>query len=223
MRPFPDRTAKQFRNSPQGSFFDGSDHKEQQNRVLDRQMREMILRRQAQQNGGTFHLDRYNDRFTSEQSVSDSGMMTPSDVSSQIIYHADAQRELEERGGLAKRQQEVRQRHRQAVNRLNDILTRNMLRSGFNDLRGMPETEPLQDDVSEEELIPAEEEQLTTYQRGVFNFDNDASKTMLNNDITFDDLLFQVFYRDLLTDEIKMTNRMTLGKSSFYPELYKEG
>ena len=111
--------------------------------------------------------------------VSDSGMMTPSDVSSQIIYHADAQRELEERGGLAKRQQEVRQRHRQAVNRLNDILTRNMLRSGFNDLRGMPETEPLQDDVSEEELIPAEEEQLTTYQRGVFNFDNDASKTML--------------------------------------------
>ena len=117
----------------------------------------------------------------------------------------------------------MRQRHRQAVNRLNDILTRNMLRSGFNDLRGMPETEPLQDDVSEEELIPAEEEQLTTYQRGVFNFDNDASKTMLNNDITFDDLLFQVFYRDLLTDEIKMTNRMTLGKSSFYPELYKEG
>ena len=78
-----------------------------------------------------------------------------------------------------------------------------MLRSGFNDLRGMPETEPLQDDVSEEELIPAEDDQLTTYQRGVFNFDNDASKIMLNNDITFDDLMFQLFYRDLLTDEIK--------------------
>ena len=26
---------------------------------------------------------------------------------------------------------------------------------------------------------------------------------MLNNDITFDDLLFQLFYRDILTDEIK--------------------
>ena len=67
LRPFPDRTATQFRNSPQGSFFDGSDHvellKEQQNRVLDRQMREMILRRQAQQNGGTFHLNRHNDSF----------------------------------------------------------------------------------------------------------------------------------------------------------------
>ena len=209
LRPFPDRTATQFRNSPQGSFFDGSDHvellKEQQNRVLDRQMREMILRRQAQQNGGTFHLNRHNDSFTSEQSVSDSGMMTPSDVSSsQIIYHADAQRELEQRArGLAQRQQEVGQRHGEAVNRLNDTLTRNMLRSGFNDLRGMPESEPLQDDVSEEELIPAEDDQLTTYQRGVFNFDNDASKIMLNNDITFDDLMFQLFYRDLLTDEIK--------------------
>ena len=82
LRPFPDRTATQFRNSPQGSFFDGSDHvellTEQQNRVLDRQMREMILRKQAQENGGTFHLNRHNDSFTSEQSVSDSGMMTPS-------------------------------------------------------------------------------------------------------------------------------------------------
>ena len=209
LRPFPDRTATQFRNSPQGSFFDGSDHvellKEQQNRVLDRQMREMILRKQAQESGGTFHLNKHNDSFTSEQSVSDSGMMTPSDVSSsQIIYHADAQRELEQRArGLAERQQQVGQRHGEAVNRLNDTLTRNMLRSGFNDLRGMPESEPLQDDVSEEELIPAEDEHLSTYQRGVFNFDNDASKIMLNNDITFDDLLFQLFYRDLLTDEIK--------------------
>ena len=60
--------------------------------------------------------------------------MTPSDVSSsQIIYHADAQRELEQRArGLAQRQQEVGRRHGEAVNRLNDTLTRNMLRSGFN-------------------------------------------------------------------------------------------
>ena len=213
LRPFPDRTATQFRNSPQGSFFDGSDHvellKEQQNRVLDRQMREMILRRQAQQNGGTFHLNRHQDNgaFDDDDRASlwTGGRLTPSGVSeSEIIYHADAQRELEQRArGLAQRQQEVGQRHGEAVNRLNDALTRNMLRSGFNDLRGMPETEPLQDDVSEEELIPAEDDQLTTYQRGVFNFDNDASKIMLNNDITFDDLMFQLFYRDLLTDEIK--------------------
>ena len=211
LRPFPDRTATQFRNSPQGSFFDGADRiellKEQQNRVLDRQMREMVLRRQAQQNGGTFHLSRHNDNFYDDDRASlwSGGRITPVSVSeSQIIYHADAPRELEQRArGLAQRQQEVGQRHGEAVNKLNDTLTRNMLRSGFNDLRGMPETEPLQDDVSEEELIPAEDDQLTTYQRGAFNFDNDASKIMLNNDITFDDLLFQLFYRDLLTDEIK--------------------
>ena len=71
LRPLPDRTATQFRNSPQGSFFDGADSiellKEQQNRVLDRQMREMILRRQAPQNGGIFHLDRHNDSFTTRE------------------------------------------------------------------------------------------------------------------------------------------------------------
>ena len=49
LRPFPDRTATQFRNSPQGSFFDGADHvellKEQRSRVLDRQMRQMMLQK----------------------------------------------------------------------------------------------------------------------------------------------------------------------------------
>ena len=39
-----------------------------------------------------------------------------------------------------------------------------MLRSGFNDLQGMPETEPLQGDVSEDELIPAEDE-VRPYQK----------------------------------------------------------
>ena len=207
LRPFPDRTATQFRNSPQGSFFDGSDHvellKEQQNRVLDRQMREMILRKQAQENGGTFHLNRHNDSFTSEQSVSDSGMMTPSDVSSsQIIYHADAQRELEQRArGLAERQQQIGQRHGEAVNRLNDTLTRNMLRSGFNDLRGMPESEPLQDDVSEEELIPADDT-VRPYQKNVLYFNNDIEAMKNNERLDYNDLLFQLYVRGRLTNEI---------------------
>ena len=185
LRPFPDGAASQFRNSPQGSFFDGSDHvellKEQQNRVLDRQMREMILRRQAQENRDTFHLNRHNqNRFGDEISVADYGMMTPASVSeSQIVYHADAQRELEQPArGLAERQQQVGQRHGEAFYRLNDTLTRNMLRSGFNDLQGMRQLEQTEGDVSEEELISAEDEQLTTYQMGVFNFVNDASKVM---------------------------------------------
>ena len=211
LRPFPDRTAIQFRNSPQGSFFDGSDHvellKEQQNRVLDRQMREMILRRQAQQNGGTFHVDRHNDNFSSGESVSDSGMMTPSEASSsQIMYHADLQRGLEERARQeTQRRQEVRQRHGEAVNRLNDTLTRNMLRSGFNDLRGMPETEPLQTDASEEELIPADDT-VRPYQKNILYFNNDIEAMKNNERLDYNDLLFQLYVRGRLTDEI--TNRV---------------
>ena len=211
LRPFPDRTATQCRNSPQGSFFDGSDHvellKEQQNRVLDRQMREMILRRQAQQNGGTFHVDRHNDNFSSGESVSDSGMMTPSEASSsQIMYHADLQRGLEERARQeTQRRQEVRQRHGEAVNRLNDTLTRNMLRSGFNDMQGMPETEPLQTDVSDEELIPADDT-VRPYQKNILYFNNDIEAMKNNERLDYNDLLFQLYVRGRLTDEI--TNRV---------------
>ena len=211
LRPFPDRTATQFRNSPQGSFFDGSDHvelfKEQQNRVLDRQMREMILRRQAQQNGGTFHVDRHNDNFSSGESVSDSGMMTPSEASSsQIMYHADLQRGLEERARQeTQRRQEVRQRHGEAVNRLNETLTRNMLRSGFNDMQGMPETEPLQTDVSDEELIPADDT-VRPYQKNILYFNNDIEAMKNNERLDYNDLLFQLYVRGRLTDEI--TNRV---------------
>ena len=211
LRPFPDRTATQFRNSPQGSLFDGSDHvellKEQQNRVLDRQMREMILRRQAQQNGGTFHVDRHNDNFSSGESVSDSGMMTPSEASSsQILYHADLQRGLEERARQeTQRRQEVRQRHGEAVNRLNDTLTRNMLRPGFNDMQGMPETEPLQTDVSDEELIPADDT-VRPYQKNILYFNNDIEAMKNNERLDYNDLLFQLYVRGRLTDEI--TNRV---------------
>ena len=44
----PDREATRFKASPEGSFFDGLDHleilKEQQNRIHERQMRELLMR-----------------------------------------------------------------------------------------------------------------------------------------------------------------------------------
>ena len=59
----PDRDATFFKNTPQGSFFDGMDNmeilKEQQNRINNRQMRDLVLRQQANQNGGTYNLDRH--------------------------------------------------------------------------------------------------------------------------------------------------------------------
>ena len=211
LRPFQTEQQHSLEIHRRVVSFDGSDHvellKEQQNRVLDRQMREMILRRQAQQNGGTFHVDRHNDNFSSGESVSDSGMMTPSEASSsQIMYHADLQRGLEERARQeTQRRQEVRQRRGEAVNRLNDTLTRNMLRSGFNDLRGMPEAEPLQTDVSDEELIPADDT-VRPYQKNILYFNNDIEAMKNNERLDYNDLLFQLYVRGRLTDEI--TNRV---------------
>ena len=196
LRPFPDRTATQFRNSPQGSFFDGADHiellKEQQNRVLDRQMRQMMLQKQSRENGQTYHLEQHRDARQSLASIrdarqslasirddsgantpietvqGDSGMVTPSEASSSQIYHASSQRrELEQRTrALQERQREVGRRHREAVNRLNDTLTQNMLNRGFTGLLEMPEleevTQQTEGDLSAEELIPDDEYQGLT-------------------------------------------------------------
>ena len=58
----PDRTATFYKASPEGSFFDGTDHlevlKEQQQRIHERQMRELLLRQNVRYNGNTFNVDR---------------------------------------------------------------------------------------------------------------------------------------------------------------------
>ena len=58
----PDRTATLYKASPEGSFFDGTDAlellKEQQSRILQRQVQDLLLRQTVRQNGGTFHLER---------------------------------------------------------------------------------------------------------------------------------------------------------------------
>lgn len=60
--PLPDRDATFFKNTPQGSFFDGMDSmeilREQQSGIQNRQMRDIVLRQQAAQ-GGTYNLDRH--------------------------------------------------------------------------------------------------------------------------------------------------------------------
>ena len=214
LRPFPDRTATQFRNSPQGSFFDGADHvellKEQRSRVLDRQMRQMMLQKQSRENGQTYHLEQHRDNSGANTPIEtvqgDSGMVTPSEASSSQIYHTSSKRrELEQRTrALVERQREVGRRHREAVNRLNDTLTQNMLNRGFTGLLGMPEleevTQQTEGDLSAEELIPDDEYQgLTVYERGVFNFNNDTQSIVDDDRITIDGLMFQLFYRDQLT------------------------
>ena len=58
----PNRDATFFKGSPEGSFFDGSDSlevlKDEQERLLLKQMGELLLRRNARRNGTTFHSQR---------------------------------------------------------------------------------------------------------------------------------------------------------------------
>ena len=55
----PNRDATFFKGSPEGSFFDGSDSlellKDEQERLLLRQMGELLLRQNSRRNGTTFH------------------------------------------------------------------------------------------------------------------------------------------------------------------------
>ena len=134
LKPFLDRRATQFRNSPQGSFFDGSDAvellKEQQNRIMDRQMRDLMMRRQVQQNGGTLHLEQHlqsSGQTTPIDSESyNTASLPPSDV---VVCHTDAERELQERARQQiTRDQEMAQRHEQLVRQYVSPVMEDMLR-----------------------------------------------------------------------------------------------
>ena len=70
--PLPNRDATFFKASNEGSFFDGLDHlevlKEQQQRILQRQVQDLLLRQNVRQNGGTYHLERHRQQSSSSSS-----------------------------------------------------------------------------------------------------------------------------------------------------------
>ena len=228
LRPFPNREATRFRNSPQGSFFDGSDHldvlKEQQTRILDRQMRENIMRREAQQNGGTFHLMRHQQQSSGSSTpiMSDEGYETPSSATSSI-YHASQARHLEERVRQeAERQEEVRNKHREGLNKLNQTMMHGMMRRGLEGMQEyeeeLPELEPID---SEEELIPVDDDLTDTQvpQRPRKHKETISYNTNMaywkGKDVSLDDLKFQLYIRGVeLTDAQKqeMDNMKQKGK-----------
>ena len=111
----PDRTATQFKASQEGSFFDGLDHleilKEGQNRIQERQLRELMLRRNL--GGGTYHLERFRrqrDENTPPQPE------TPS--SEDGMVDAGMQAELQQRATTyANRQQQTGEAHQGLLSR----------------------------------------------------------------------------------------------------------
>ena len=100
----PDRTATLYKASPEGSFFDGTDAlellKEQQSRILQRQMQDLLLRQTVRNNGGTFNLERHRQ--------SSSGTSSSTEVQpDRDMLSAQVQADLQQR------QQQLRDRQQQ--------------------------------------------------------------------------------------------------------------
>ena len=208
LRPFPDRTATQFRNSPQGSFFDGADHvellKEQQNRIMDRQMRQMMLQRQSQQNGQTYHLEQHRGNSGNATPIEtvqgDSGMVTPQSIGSDVDFRTYLFRDAEQRRRRdEQRQVDVARTHAERLNETSQTLTDRILREALQEVRN--EAPPETVEPSDDELIPAEDT-VRPYQKNIQYFNNDIEAMKQNERLSYTDLLFQLYVRGRLTDEI---------------------
>ena len=164
----PDRTATFYKASPEGSFFDGTDHleilKEQQNRILEREMRGILMRQNARVNGRTFNVDRIQSSRSSGNSVSStsssSGTTTPAEVQADTggMVSAQIQTELEARARRETSRQQARfETHRDEVQRQGFVPTIQSFLSGITTpIR--TRTRPTPIDLSREEEEEAEEE-----------------------------------------------------------------
>ena len=151
----PNRDATFFKASPQGSFFDGSDHlellKDQEMRILDRQMREAMMKQEARRNGHTYAVHRRN---TEPATTTDD--IQPAQPEEPTI--APVQTELQQRAQQAtQRQQEAQEQHRNFITQgASSIFNRLMLgRTPSTDTPDSPELIP------DDEMMTARESQLS--------------------------------------------------------------
>ena len=128
----PDRTATLYKASPEGSFFDGTDAlellKEQQSRILQRQMQDLLLRQTVRSNGGTFNLERHRQNTPTPSSA------TPISVGSDFgtMRVAGMQTELQERARQAmSRQQQTGEAHAEQTSQQARLPTLDSFLSGI--------------------------------------------------------------------------------------------
>ena len=201
----PDRTATFYKASPEGSFFDGTDHleilKEQQNRILEREMRGILMRQNARVNGRTFNVDRI-------QSSSSSGTATPEvQTDNGGMVSAQIQAELEARARReTSRQQALFETHRGEVQRQGFVPTIQSFLSGITTpiraRRPTPIDLTREEEEAEEEYFPemmtAREEQEQQQE------EQPKKRTILMKDISYstnisrwreEELEFQLFIR----------------------------
>ena len=158
----PDRTATLYKASPEGRFFDGTDAlelmKEQQNRISQRQLQELLRKQNTALNGLTYHLERHR-----QQSSSSSSSSTPVSIGEDrgrlsVGLQADLQRRQQQ---MRDRQQQTGEAHGQALSSQSRLPTlEGFLQGVTTPIRRMITPLPIpsrQVEQEEEELIPDEE------------------------------------------------------------------
>ena len=229
----PDRTATLYKASPEGSFFDGTDAlellKEQQNRILQRQMQDLLLRQTVRSNGGTFNLERHRQNTPSSSSSSSS---TPINVGSDFgtLRVAGMQTELQERARQAmSRQQQTGGAHAEQTSQQSRLPTLDSFLSNITSpLQRMirplpiPRRQPETIDLTTDDVEEAEEqffpEEMTTARE---EEPKKSSKLMKNISFSTNisnwsegELAFQLYIRgvDVNDPEISLEGLKKKGK-----------
>ena len=222
--PLPNRDATFFKASNEGSFFDGLDHlevlKEQQIRILQRQVQDLLLRQNVRQNEGTYHLERYRQQSSSDTSSSSTPMSIGEDRGTLSVgLQADLQRKQQQ---LRDRQQQTGEAHGQALSSQSRLPTLDSFLQGISSpLRQMITPLPIpsrqvEQEEEEEELIP-DEEMITAREEAP------KQKSKLMKDISYStnisrwneqQLEFQLFIRgtDTRDPEVSIEGLRKKGK-----------
>ena len=158
----PDRTATFYKASPEGSFFDGTDAmellKEQQNRIFQRRIQDLLLRQNVRNNGGTFNMERTRQSSSSSSSSSSSGdtssstELQPDRGTLSIGLQADLQRRQQQ---LQDRQQQTGEAHRQEISRQGVMPTLQSFLSGI--------TSPIRPPRPVEQVDSSSEDEAQTF------------------------------------------------------------
>ena len=120
----PDKTATFHKASPEGSFFDGSDHfeilKEQQTRILEREMPGILLTQNARVNGRTFNLDRIREQRnltppTETTRSSDENSTHSAQIQTELQERARRELARQQRAGEAHSEETTRQARLPAI------------------------------------------------------------------------------------------------------------
>ena len=228
----PNRDATFFKASNEGSFFDGLDSlevlKEQQHRILQRQMQDLLLRQNVRENGGTFHLERHRQNTPSSSSSSSTPISVGSDFGT--LRTTGIQAELQERARQAmSRQQQTGGAHAEQTSQQARLPTLDSFLSGITSPlqrmiqplpipRRQPETVDLTtDDVEEaqeqffpEEMATAREEEPKKPAKLMTKI---SYSTNISN-WSEDELAFQLYIRgvDVNDPEISLEGVKKKGK-----------